>query len=256
MSTTAGLFEKETEILLTREGKVRKRKPKQSNIYFTQETEDAIIKYVSSTSEAERNRIFNDSINYAFHKLAENIIHTFKFYYTEVQTIDELKHEVVCVLLEKLKLYDQSKGKAYSYFGTIVKRYLIVYNNNNYKKLKNKAHVDEVDTDKTITNQLVSNKEVDLEEFDFIDIYTRYIDSKLFDLFSKEKEARVADAILELFRKRENLDILSKKALYIYIREITEAPTPVITKVIKKLKTIYKKMYGTYLEQGHSSKIY
>ena len=133
---------------------------------------------------------------------------------------------------------------------------MIVYNNNNYKKLKNKAHVDEVDTDKTITNQLVSNKEVDLEEFDFIDIYTRYIDSKLFDLFSKEKEARVADAILELFRKRENLDILSKKALYIYIREITEAPTPVITKVIKKLKTIYKKMYGTYLEQGHSSKIY
>jgi hypothetical protein len=213
MTATTGIFEKEAEILLTREGKVSKRKPKQSNIYFTQETEDAIIKYVRSDNEVERNKIFNDAINYAFHKLAENIIHTFKFYYTEVQTIDELKHEVVCVLLEKLKLYDQSKGKAYSYFGTIVKRYLIVYNNNNYKKLKNKAHVEEVDTDKTITNQLVGSKEVDMEEYDFIDVYTTYIDSRLFELFSKDKESKVADAILELFRKRENLDILSKKAL-------------------------------------------
>ena len=255
ITLTKGLFEPEVEVQLTREGKVRKRKPKQSNIYFTQETEDAIIKYLATENEAERNKIFEEHINYALHKLAENIIHTFKFYYTEVQTIDELKHEVVCVLLEKLKLYDQSKGKAYSYFGTIVKRYLIVYNNNNYKKLKNRAHVDEVDTDKTITTDLVNNKEVDLEEVEFIDIFIRYVDSKLYDLFPKEKETKVADAILELFRKRENLDILSKKALYIYIREITDAPTPIITKVVKKLKNVYKKMYGKYLEQGYDSKL-
>ena len=238
MITTQGILETEAEVLLTREGKVRKRKPKQSNIYFTQETEDAIIKYLATENTVERNRIFEQHINYALHKLAENIIHTFKFYYTEVQTIDELKHEVVCVLLEKLKHYDQSKGKAYSYFGTIVKRYLIVYNNNNYKKLKNKAHVDEVDTDKTITGELVKNKEVDLEEVDFIDAFVAHINNKLYDYYPKEKEAKVADAILELFRKRENLDILSKKALYIYIREITDAPTPIITKVVKKLKGV------------------
>ena len=250
------IFEPEEKVAFTQQGTVRKRKPKQSNVYFTQETEDAIIRYVNSESEAERNRIFNDNINYAFHKLAENIIHTFKFYYTEVETIDELKHELVCVLLEKLKLYKQDKGKAYSYFGTIIKRYLIVYNNNNYKKLKNKATVEEVDNDKTLVGELVSNKEIDLEEISFIDIYIKYVDENLFELFNKEKEARVADAILELFKKRENLDILSKKALYIYIREITEAPTPVITKVIKKLKITYKKIYDKYLEQGYSSGIF
>jgi len=255
MITTQGILETEAEVLLTREGKVRKRKPKQSNIYFTQETEDAIIKYLATEDTVERNRIFEQHINYALHKLAENIIHTFKFYYTEVQTIDELKHEVVCVLLEKLKHYDQTKGKAYSYFGTIVKRYLIVYNNNNYKKLKNKAHVDEVDTDKTITGELVKNKEVDLEEVDFIDAFVAHINNKLYDYYPKEKEARVADAILELFRKRENLDILSKKALYIYIREITDAPTPIITKVVKKLKGVHKKMYSKYLELGYDTKI-
>jgi len=250
------IFEKETAVQLTREGKVRKRKPKQPNVYFTEETENAIIRYLATEDSVERDKIFNEHINYALHKLAENIIHTFKFYYTEVQTIDELKHEVVCVLLEKLKLYDQSKGKAYSYFGTIVKRYLIVYNTNNYKKLKNKAAVEEVDTDKTISNGLINTKEFDLEELEFVDIYINYIDTNLFIIFPKEKEAKVADAILELFKKRENLDILSKKALYIYIREITETPTPIITKVIKKLKNLYKRMYSNYLERGYRTNIF
>jgi len=256
MAEVAEIFETEEEILLTQQGTVRKRKPKQTNVYFTQETEDAIIKYVNSTSMAEKNEIFNSEINYAFHKLAENIIHTFKFYYTEVETIDELKHEVVCMLLEKLKLYRQDKGKAYSYFGTIVKRYLIVYNNNNYKKLKNKAYLEEVDEDRTIVTELVNNKEVDLETTSFIDVYVKHIDNSIYEIFPKEKEARIADAILELFRKRENIDVISKKALYIYIREITEAPTPTITKVIKKLKTVYNKTHNRYLEQGHSSGIF
>lgn len=253
---SVGLFEPEEKVELTQQGTVRKRKPKQTNVYFTQETEDAIIKYINSRDDVERNRIFNSHINYAFHKLAENIIHTFKFYYTEVETIDELKHELVCVLLEKLKLYKQDKGKAYSYFGTILKRYLIVHNNNNYKKLKNRATVEEVDSDKTLVSELVNSKEVDLEEVSFIDVYVKYIDDNIYTLFPKDKEARVADAILELFKRRENLDILSKKALYIYIREITEAPTPIITKVIKKLKITYKKIYDKYLDQGYSAEIF
>ena len=127
------------ELLLTKKGTARKRKPKQPINYFTQETENAIIEYLRLRSPKKRNKIFNEKINYAFHKLAENIIHTFKFYYTEVNTISELQHEVVAFLLEKLHLYDQNKGKAYSYFGTIAKRYLILYNNANYKKLNPSA---------------------------------------------------------------------------------------------------------------------
>jgi len=96
------------EVLLTKKGTVRKRKPKQSINYFTQETENAIIEYLKLRSPKKRNKLFNEKINYAFHKLAENIIHTFKFYYTEVDTIPELQHEVVAFLLEKLHLYDQS----------------------------------------------------------------------------------------------------------------------------------------------------
>lgn len=240
----------EAEVALTKDGKVRKRRPKKSIDYFTLDTQQAILEYRLETSTAKRNEIFNTRIYYAFYKLAENIIHTFKFYYTEVDNIDELKHEVIAFLLEKLHRYDENKGKAYSYFGTIAKRYLIVYNNNNYKRLKDKAQVEEVDVDKTITNELLLNSPNYLEEVNFIDLFIKKIDEDLLELFPKAQDARVGDAILELFKRRENIDIFNKKALFIYIKEITDAPTPTITKVIKVLKEVYKRMLNEYLERG------
>ena len=226
----------EISVGLTKDGKVRKRRPKKSIDYFTLDTQAAILEYRLEASSTKRNKIFNERIYYAFYKLAENIIHTFKFYYTEVDNINELKHEVIAFLLEKLHLYDDSKGKAYSYFGTIAKRYLIVYNNNNYKRLKGKAAVEEVDEDKTLLNNLVLNQEDNLEDVTFIDLYIQYVDDNLLEIFPKDQDARVGDAILELFKRRENIDIFNKKALFIYIKEITDAPTPIITKVIPAIK--------------------
>ena len=246
-------MEKDETVELTKKGTVRKRKPKKANVYFTQETEDAIIEYLLTKDQIKRNQIFNEKINYSFHKLAENIIHTFKFYYTEVDTIPELQHEVVAFLLEKLHLYNQNKGKAFSYFGTIAKRYLILYNNANYKKLKDKAPVEAVDEDKSIFIDLTNNgKEVYVDEVpSYMKQFTKYVDINLFELFPKANDARIADAILELFRKSENLDIFNKKALYIYVKEMTEASTPQITKIIKRLKIIYVKKYNQYYEHGH-----
>ena len=246
----------EAEVTLTKDGRVRKRRPKKSIDYFTLDTQQAILDYRLETSQAKRNKIFNEKIYYAFYKLAENIIHTFKFYYTEVDNINELKHEVIAFLLEKLHLYDPSKGKAYSYFGTIAKRYLIVYNNNNYKRLKGKAPVEDVDSDKTITNNLLLTQPEPLEELNFIDHFIKKVDDDLLDLFPKAQEARVGDAILELFKRRENIDIFNKKALFIYIKEITDAPTPIITKVIKVLKEIYKEMLNHSLEEGTEINIF
>ena len=79
----------------------------------------------------------------------------------------------------------------------------------------------------------------------------KIVDINLFELFPKVNDARIADAILELFRKSENLDIFNKKALYIYVKEMTEASTPQITKIIKRLKIIYVRKYNQYYEHGH-----
>ena len=237
----------------TKKGTLRKRRPKTKNQYFTQDTEDAIIEYVNETDQDKRNAIYNARIKYAFFKLTENIIHTFKFYYTEVDTIQHLQHEVITFLLEKLHLYKQDKGKAFSYFGTIAKRYLILYNNNNYKKLKQRAEVDAVDNDQSILVDLVNNQSIDKpkdEATEFIEYLIQYFDLHLFDHFPKHEDARTADAILSLFRRREHIELFNKKAIYIYIREMTDQSTPQITKVLKRMKKIYKKLMAQYIEHG------
>jgi len=239
------------KISLTKRGLPRKRKPKEPRIYFTQDTEDAIVEYLITTDINERNRIYNDRIEYGFYKLAENIIHTFKFYYTDTDTIEELKHEVITFLLEKLHLYKPEKGKAFSYFGTIAKRYLIVYNENNYKKLQERADVDASDEDQMQLYENDRNLENIFNENNFMDQYIRYIDKHIYKLFPKKPDAQTADAIIELFRKRETLEIFNKKALYIYIREMTDVSTPQITKIIKKLDTLRIRLYNEYYEHGY-----
>ena len=237
----------------TKKGTLRKRRPKTKNQYFTVDTEEAIIEYLNTTDQLKRNQIYNERIWYGFHKLTENIIHTFKFYYTEVETIAELQHEVTAFLLEKLHLYKQEKGKAFSYFGTIAKRYLILYNNNNYKKLKQRAGVEDIDNDQSITIDLVNNQNIDSpkdEATEFIEYLIKYMDLYLFDHFPKHEDAKTADAIMSLFRRRENIEVFNKKAIYIYIREMTDQSTPQITKVLKKMKKVYKKLMTQYIDSG------
>tara|TARA_R110002012_G_C11437920_1_gene590211 strand:- start:389 stop:748 length:360 start_codon:yes stop_codon:yes gene_type:complete len=86
---------------------------------------------------------------------------------------------------------------------------------------------------------------------DFIDYLTLYIDKHMFTMFKKEKDRKVCDAINTLFKRRENLEIFNKKALYIYIREMTGVDTPVITKVTKKLKIVYKDLYLEFDKTGY-----
>lgn len=228
------------------------KKKKKSGVYFTQATEDAIVKYNNCDDSKEKSRIYEREIHYAFFKLTENIIHTFKFYYTEVDEIEHLQHEVITFLLSKIHLFDPSKGaKAYSYFGTITKRYLILSNQKNYKKRVDTAPVsilEENDDHSYTIDDISPNDKLSL----FIDEYTDYCTKNIFILFPKEHDAKVADAILEIFRKREEIDIFNKKALYIYIREMVDAKTPKITKIANQLYDIFKSNYIFYLENGYT----
>ena len=90
----------------------------------------------------------------------------------------------------------------------------------------------------------------------FIDSYVKYVEDRFDIFFPKGNDAKVADAILELFRKRENLEIFNKKALYIYIREIMashglEVKTPKITKIATRVYKLFKGSYDFYLETGN-----
>ena len=260
----------------------RHKSQKQGRVYFTKETEKAIVKYNRSSDPEERSELYQNHIHWPFYKLTENIIHTFKFYYTDgVENLEDLQHEIMVFLLSKIHLFNPDNGaKAYSYFGTIVKRWLIVYNQKNYGKkiknvpvsdLNNYSQLDTSDPSFIVSN----NREGDIgfivqeEEFSnrnlsenkdykyedrlslFIDQYIKYCTDRIYVLFPKGNDATIADAILELFRKRENIDVFNKKALYIYIREMVDVKTPKITKIANKLHGIFKEKYLFYLEHGY-----
>jgi len=229
------------------------KKKKKGIQYFTQDTEDAIVLYNKTTDTDLKSRIYNEKIHYGFFKLTENIIHTFKFYYTEVENIEDLQHEVITFLLSKIHLFDQSKGaKAYSYFGTIAKRYLILSNQKNYKKRVETLPIETLEEDENHSYN-IEDSPYNERLSQFIDLYTEYCTKNIYELFPKEYDAQIADAILELLRKREFLDVFNKKALYIYIREIVDVKTPKITKIANQLYDIFKEGYVFYLEHGYTN---
>jgi len=231
--------------------KRRKGRPS-SNTYFTKDTENAIVKYNNTEDTDLKSKIYQEEIHYAFNRLVEAITHRFKFYHTQVDYLEQLHHEVETFLLSKIHLFDPSKGaKAYSYFGTIAKRYLIVLNTKNYKKKINTSPIEGVENDDGHSYLLdkTSNKS-DLENF--MDYFVEFCAENLEDMFPNQMDMKIADAILELFRRREQLDIISKKALYIYIREmVPDVNTPRITKIANRLKEVYKDNYNYFLEYGY-----
>jgi hypothetical protein len=227
------------------------KKAKNKN-YFTQETEDAIILYNNTNDHILKSKIYEEKIHYAFFKLTQNIIHTFKFYHTEVENLEHLQHEIIIFLLSKIHLFNPDKGaKAYSYFGTIVKRWLILYNEKTYKTKIQKVSTDELAKDDSYSytiDSVTSNDKLS----NFMDNYVEFVSYNIYDIFPKAYDAKIADAILELFRKRDHIDVFNKKALYIYIHEmIPDVKTPKITKIANILYDIFKRNYLFYLEQGY-----
>ena len=221
---------------------------KRKNYYFTDVTEKAIIRYNNEKRPAMRNRIYNDHIRDAFDKLCENIIHTFKFYYFDVPS-EEVKNEVVSFLVMNMHKYTEGKGKAFSYFSIVAKNYLILHNNNNYKKMKTHDKIDVMDWDRSIQNE-ISQQNTNQEFSEFVQQMLEYWDNNITNIFHRQKDILVADSVLELFRKRQYLENFNKKALYILIREMTGSNTQHITRIINVMKKYNKRLQHEFEKHG------
>lgn len=235
--------------------------------YFTHDTELAIIKYNITEDLGERNKIYREEIHHPLFKLTQNLIHTFKFYYTEETNLEDLQHEVITFLLTKLDKFNPEKGaKAYSYFGTIAKRYLIASNQKNYKKRMELLSLDSLnieqedgeyvygdtlDTSEITPETILTQESEDITEF--LDAYIEHCTENIYSIFPNSDDAKIADAILNLFRRREKISIFNKKALYIYIREQVDIKTPKITRIANELRDIFNREYVFYLENGYTN---
>ena len=197
---------------------------KKSKVYFGIDVQNAIIRYNLSENHSEKNKIY-----------------TFKFMYFDVPFRD-VKAEVVAFMVINMHKYDHTKGsKAFSYFSVVAKNYLILHNNNNYKKLKTHDDLDSSNVKDSLYHKSDNNHMNDL----IVEII-KYFEYNINNLFKKKKDVDIAYAIVELLKRKNEIENFNKKSLYILIREMTNVNTTHITKVMNVFRIHYKKILNDF----------
>lgn len=244
----------ETPIKLPR----KRRSANVSRMYFTQETEDAIVLYNATEDKAIREVIFREKIWHPFQKLVENVFNTFKFSYFETGPQDVQK-ECLTHLVANMHKYDPTrcskadpnkKTRAFAYFSIIAKHYLILLNNTNYKKFNQNVEISEERNENTVQLQQDDKYYAQQELTDFIRLIIDFWEKNVDKIFTKQRDLNIANAVVELFRNSDRIDAFNKKALYLYIREIAECKTQQITKVINRMKQYHDTIQKSYIENG------
>jgi len=214
------------------------KKRRKKNYYFTQDHEDAIIRYSKTNCVRERTDLYVRWIQPAFNEMVDKIVFTYKF--TNLPNIDSLRDECKIWLMTILDKYDPSKGsKAFSYFSVITKNWFI--HKVKRQQRKNKTEVNFDNLAKNYEEQYLSTTESyvsEREESEFWNLF--YEELKSWDTIQmKENDLKVYQAICVLFESKEEIQIFNKKAIYLYLREITGLNTKQIVNSLKKFKKKY-----------------
>lgn len=228
------------------------KKKKKNKNYFTQETEDAIVRYNECDDPDKRNTIYNEYIKYPFEKLAENAYHTFNYPYVQGSP-EDVQAELVSLLIEKIGMYKQDSGKAFSYFTVTARNYLMMDSMKNYKKLKRVKGIPDMPPSWDVENNF-EEEEQGQEYHELKEVTLKFWENNLTSIFTKKRDIQIADAILELVRRANYIEDFNKKHLYILIREMTGVKTHYITKVINTMKSYQKKIMDDFFEYGDIQK--
>lgn len=233
------------------------RRAKLGKVYFTEDTERAIVQYNKSTDQDERETIFRERIHAPIDKLAENIINRFKFPYID-GNFEDIKNQVVSFLVLNLHKFTEDKGKAFSYFSVVAKNYLVLHNNNSYKdELRSTNLTDSVNEESFLLEEVLTTKpEVESshkDTSDFVELLIHYWDFNLDRIFKKKRDRDIANAVVELMKRANTIENFNKKALYVLIREMTNNKTVHITKVINKMKVHVLQQMQEYRRSGYLS---
>jgi len=207
-------------------GVKKTKKVNKSKLYFNQDTEDAIVEFAKSECRKRREDLYNDVIKRSFEKLAENLIFIHSFH-SDTLPYEILKNDCVSFLFQTIHKFNPDKGsKAFSYFNVVAKNWLIANSKKDLKRKRANVSLDSFATlsmkDKvSIENYSKVNspeKEMMIKETkdDLQEIF-----QKILKRLSSENEILCMKAIIEVFSKVDQLDLLNKRAVFVYLREIS-----------------------------------
>ena len=217
----------------------RTKKKKKSNHYFTQDTEDAIVAYARTEDIAVRTKLYVEHIQPAFNELVDKIVYTYK--YTSLQNINPLKDDCKIWLTTILDKYNPDRGtKAFSYFSVVTKNWFTHKAKKQAKQNKREIHYDSMIREvEAVTAQSHVSFEDDREDAEFWLFLLKEIDTWK-DLNLKENERKVLNAVEILLTSIEEIDIFNKKAIYLYMREITGLNTKQIVSNLNRLRERFR----------------
>jgi hypothetical protein len=235
-----------------------------NDLYFGPEQEKAVLKFLETENEQERNAIYNEWLREPLNKMIESIIRKYKLY-RKGETFENLHADTLSFLMTKAHKFEQSKGtKAYSYYGTICKNYILGLLINDEKHLKRTYSYED------ITSELEKKDEYQ-QEIDDNDFTINLFIKKLIDGVNQELNG---DAISKKKKLTENekkiglalIDILgdwertlgvmdggnkfNKNTVLASMRNYTNLTTKDIRIAMKRYKILYKIIKLDSLENG------
>ncbi len=222
-----------------------KKKKRNKNYYFTKIHEEAVVKYASTEDIKIRTDLYIELIEPAFSELVDKIIYTYKF--TTLPNIDVLKDECKIWLTTILDKYDPNKGsKAFSYFSVITKNWFIHRVKKNSQKTRREINYDDITKDLEQEHLSARNPyETRREDAEFWHYLWKEIETwEAEDL--KPNEQKVLYAVRVLLEKSNEIEIFNKKAVYLYLRELTGLNTKQVVNNLNKLRSRYHAFKKTW----------
>ena len=215
------------------------KKTKSQKNYFTQDHEEAILKYVASSSKEERTELYKIYIGPAFEEMVNKIVYSFKF--TNLPNIESLMDDCKIWLITILDKYDtQKNSKAFSYFSVIVKNWFIQKTKKKAKAVQYEVPLDEVTNECEIGRD--PEDDIEPEENLISNQFVLYLRAEMIDweeIAERTNDERVVKAIQVLMDSAQDIEIFNKKAIYLYLREITGLNTKQVVASLKRLKPHY-----------------
>ena len=239
------MSEDENVLDKTDELKKKGRKPKTNN-YFDEVEENAVREYLTATTMDEKNRIYNNYLKIPLDKMISSIIRRYKLYRKDMDFTD-IHADTHSFLMTKLDKFKPSKEKkAYSYFGTICKNYLMGQIIKDQKETNRKISYEDISL--SLENRPDMIYHIDgttIEPIDVIEKFIKELKDFLMDPNMSENEQRLGNALVELFENYENIFIgndnnkFNKNIILLSLREMTNLSTKEIRTSMKKFKKLY-----------------
>ena len=214
-------------------------------MYFNMETQKCIVEFQGLEDNKERETLYKEKIHPAFEKLTESLIYVYGFNSGSTQ-IENIKIDCVSFLYETIHKWDEARGtKAFSYFNVVAKNWLII-NSRNYKKrmMRNVSLSDTDSLSKKDKFQIAHSQIVDSPEKLLMDSNKRNEILEVVEIIksrvTKENEKLCLEAITTVFERIDQLDFLNKRAIYVYVREISGLTSKKLSVAMSSIRKHYK----------------